>query len=546
MSKAVSVSSAFEGNTTFECKTSSRLSQLVCETAGFLDVESGETVPKEEVWQQGKAVGYSRGDFEDILSKAGATASTSFVVPKRDGTHLGDVWAFEKEASRVPGANSVKDTFDEWLQYKRNKKYKETSSGNKVQFRPDHSFSRKEEDRRFARAADVERFYVQNTDIYSTVWISLSADNSGETPVENASKFFPSKLKDKIRNDLKKYDLWKSAAVLRMLAPNKPPDNLPKTHGHLAIWIPGEVTPEMFHGIVEKHCEEVPGASMEDNPLDKSVSVHVHISDEVESPDYIDSSKGHTSALPHEISNNLPIYNGEMGAGMDALNCQEYIKEWCAYISAGNDGKHTTNGIRRWSPQGNFKKIADYMDGQIDDCRVPGVNSVKEDESVEKKSSDESPTVEEETHSNETPATVPGATSVKESSSEKKFAFQREDYFSEGKQSARRVPGTNSVEETPSDECPSSIEGSPSHDSTSTVPGATSVNEETTSTESRPSEKSPPAVPGGNSVNEEEDEGCPRCNSTDLLEVDVPYADEMYACCNCDKTFTRRSKGKLS
>ena len=163
-------------------------------------------------------------------------------------------------------------------------------------------------------------------------------------------------------------------AGVSVLAPKQAADRepcpAPYTHAHDFLWIPGKVSAADFHPIIERHIDHVEGATPELHPLNESVSVWVHQSDDVETPDSVrergsnlDRERGDTTSLPQELGNNLPL----LDARFDARGLSEYAERWCAHMRLGIDGKTDTRGIRRFRPMKNgrhasrFSELADEV-----------------------------------------------------------------------------------------------------------------------------------------------------------------------------------------
>lgn len=342
-----------EGSAQCVRPSNEKLRRLVAETAGYLGREAGETVPRSEVKRQATANGYSDEEFWTLINAADCDESSELVVPERDGSILGDTFA-----AGGPTPDSTTTDFEKWLESKHEDRFKEPDDEG-TQFPPEHAFSHKAERTKYGRSNDVDRYFVQNTDKFTTVLLTfVTAPNP--SPVAQAQRFFPSEVTRKIRTTLKKHDLWDDCAVVKLRAPRGPraDSTQPVTHGHAAIWVPGHVDRERFVPIVEKHVEEVEGATEENHPLDKALSVRHQVSDEVGSPEGVGDDHGDTTALPIEVGNNLPL----LGCHTDARDAPDYVTEWCAMMAGGTDGDPTTNGIGRWQPQGNFKQYADEMD----------------------------------------------------------------------------------------------------------------------------------------------------------------------------------------
>lgn len=235
-----------------------------------------------------------------------------------------------------------------------------------------HSYTRKRANKRYARAKDVDRYFAQEYDTFSTALITYCASNpSGESIAGHASNFYPRAVTRKRRRILKGLEVYNDFAGVAIRSPKQrdstgrvPGPNPPTTHAHELLWIPGEVSEADFRGLIERHIAAVPGATEENNPLDKAVSVRTHESDDVQTPyrtkargTDIDARRGNTTALPQELGANLPL----LQSTYDARGTPHYVEEWCANMRLGTDDSLTTRGLSRFQTLGRFGEIADDM-----------------------------------------------------------------------------------------------------------------------------------------------------------------------------------------
>lgn len=352
---------------TAEVPQTETLRRLTADCAGYLGKTAGEKIPVSEIEKQAETNGYTKREFQQILENADVATESYLIAPERDGSIFGELWKPDSEKGGVPTPDCTKDSdpstlsqFSEWLEQKYQSRNRVNSDWESRQYPVEHAFSRKAENQRYARACDVDRFYQQKYQTFSTVMLTFVAEReAGETPVEHAEKFYPKALMNKIRYELRKRDVWAEASGVNLLAPRGPRANRtkPLTHAHTFLWLPGGVTEEMFHKIIDKHIEKVDGATEENHPVEEAVKVQVHDSDSVNSPSGVDASNGHTTALPVELGNNLPL----LSCQIDARGCPDYITEWAAQISAGSDGKHSTKGINRFRTMGKFSDAAETV-----------------------------------------------------------------------------------------------------------------------------------------------------------------------------------------
>lgn len=208
-------------------------------------------------------------------------------------------------------------------------------------------------------------------DTFSTVLITYDAGLPvDESVAVHADRFYPRPVRRKRTAILKELDVLDSYAGITLRAPKKadrePYANSPSgyTHAHTFLWIPGKVSPEAFHPLVEKHIKHVQGATEKDHPLDRAVTVEVHESADVVTPNSVkergsdlDDTRGDTTQFPHELGNNLPLLN----CRFDARGAPSYIEEWCASLRLGTERDLSTRGISRFQRLGGFSEYAELM-----------------------------------------------------------------------------------------------------------------------------------------------------------------------------------------
>lgn len=254
----------------------------------------------------------------------------------------------EWPVTELPNANSTRlDTFLTWLDERRDKAHP---------YPLQHTWSHRHARKRFARSKDVDRYYWDNYDKFTTVLLTRTADNSDALLVEQSESFHPRTYKAKRRRLLK--GLSADYAGVSCMAPKY---DLPManstvlSHVHEAYWIEGHHSAEDFEPLLDKHRETVPGATT------AHVSVQRHSADTypcLTPQSETDAIRGATTSLAYELAENLPLMNVETDAS-DLHDTRAL--EWCARLSAGSDGDHSTRGVRRWQPFGQFRECADTV-----------------------------------------------------------------------------------------------------------------------------------------------------------------------------------------
>lgn len=339
--------------------SSKRLQRLVVAAGAYLGKDVGDTIPVKEVRLQAEENGYTDNEIRAMLEADGLSSADEIQVPEQ-GHLFGELWA-----CGVPSPSTPSDTISERLETFR--KWCEERAANEKS----HTYTFKTAKRRYAKAKDVDRYFIKEYDTFSTVLITYDAGEPiDESVAEHSKRFYPRAVVRMRRNILKKLGAYNEYAGVTVLAPKKgsrvPHPNAPSgySHAHTFLWIPGEVSAEAFHPLIERHIARVEGATEADHPLYKAVTVEVHESAEVQTPDSViaqgsglDIERGATTALPQEVGRNLPLQNCQF----DARGAPTYIEKWCACLRLGTDQLLTTRGLSRFQNLGSFKEYADEV-----------------------------------------------------------------------------------------------------------------------------------------------------------------------------------------
>ena len=340
--------------------SSKRLQRLAVAAGAYLGKDAGDTIPLEEVHLQAEANGYTDDEIRAMLEADGLSSADEIQMPEQ--RHLfGQLWAPPSSGVPTPSTptDTISETVETFREWCRERAEQEAS----------HSYTRKHANRRFARAKDVGRHFIKEYDTFSTVLITYDAGVPvDESVAEHSNKFYPRSVVRRRRRILKELGVYDEYAGVTLLAPKKssrvPHANAPTaySHAHTFLWVPGKVSAENFHPLIEQHIKRIEGATKEDHPLGKAVTVETHDSTEVRTPDSVkdrgsklDDIRGDTTQFPHELSNNLPL----LQCRFDARGTPSYVEEWCASIRLGTDGDLSTRGINRFQALGLFAEYAD-------------------------------------------------------------------------------------------------------------------------------------------------------------------------------------------
>lgn len=329
--------------------------RLAVEAGKYAGVEAGGSLPLHELRQQAVANGYANDEITQLLADAGVRHADAVTVPE-PGDLFGELWRVESDAG-VPTPNTQTDAqdaverFREWLQDKAD----DDATG--------HSYSRRTANRRYVRGKDVDRQFTDEYEVFSTVLITFCRPRSDDESIpEHAGRFYPRSVVGKRRRVLKGLDVYDEYAGVSVLAPkhgpkggaehreHRVPHPNAQTHAHDFLWIPGTVSESDFEGL----------ASVTD--ADVHVSVETHRSSDVSTPDCVadrgddmDSTRGATTALPHELGNNIPL----LQTRLDARGLPRYAEHWCAQMRLGADDSLGTKGVHRVRTHGRFDVLAD-------------------------------------------------------------------------------------------------------------------------------------------------------------------------------------------
>jgi hypothetical protein len=254
--------------------------------------------------------------------------------------------------AELPNAKSTRiHSFLTWLEERRDKAHP---------YPLQHTWSHRNARKRFARSKDVDRYYWDTYDKFTTVLLTRTADECTAGLIEQSQSFNPRAYKAKRRRLLKSLsnDFRDDYAGVSCMAPKYDvpiPESTVVSHVHEAYWIPGHHSEEDFEPLLDKHRETVPGATT------AHVSVERHSAESypcLTPQSEKDAIRGATTALSYELAENLPLMN----VATDASDLHDTrALEWCATLSAGSDGGHSTKGVRRWQPFGQFREWADAV-----------------------------------------------------------------------------------------------------------------------------------------------------------------------------------------
>lgn len=351
-----------------------RLHRLTREAGSYLGLAIGEPLPTEEVVAQAEANGYVEREVRTLLAEEGYASTESIPVPPQ-GDAFGELWQVEGSDTKAPNpASPILESFCEWCEDKRQMRRQEYDDG-EYQHPVEHAYSYKSELQKFVRVKDVERWFIEEYDTFTTVLLTYTRPRSSdESVVEHAQEIPSRRIKRKHRECIKATGYWDEYAGVSLLAPKDvaPTPTAQATHGHGFDLIPGFVSSECFDSL-----RKIDGVD---------VSIQYHRSDKVSTPSAIneqelEQERGATTALAQEVGANLPVLtaidsfrdkvqeetfinSARYKATLDATHCPEYVTRWCAHMSCGKDGKPDSNGIQRWTPLGRFKEIADSMKGE--------------------------------------------------------------------------------------------------------------------------------------------------------------------------------------
>ena len=259
-----------------------------------------------------------------------------------------------------PNPDETVDEFLEWLGEKRQKATWQNDEAIKT-YPLQHNWSHRKARRNFARAKDVDRYFWNSYDKFTTVLLTRTADDNADPLLEQTEALSPDAYHQSRYRLLKRLSDDYAAVVVfapKYDLPN--PSVTVRTHVHEAYWLPGHIGPDAFDLLREKHDDVVPGATQ------AHVSVEHHSGDVYPSrPQRYgkDTFRGSTTSLPYEVAaENQPLMNVKVDA---ADLYDRRALEWCATLSADVDDTHTTAGKGYWKELGNFGEYADKIENSL-------------------------------------------------------------------------------------------------------------------------------------------------------------------------------------
>lgn len=315
----MSTSTQQSGNA--EVESNDVINRLVRAAGSYLGEKAGKEIPRREVVLQAEANGYSEREAQEFVPHQG-----TFRVPEQ-GDIFGELWAYNpspalsventiaqnSEENFVVSTQGTQPEFQNWLQ---SRILADDYS---------HTYTRREGTKRFAKGKDVDRYFSQTFEEFTTVLITYTS--------ENPEDYFPQAVTRKRRRILKGLDAWDDFAGCATLAPKKNGD----THAHEFYWIPGTVEADEFHGLVDLFLKHADGSEAFENPYDEAVKARNHQSREVRhngSQEFSsdDAVRGNTTCLPQELGANLPMLECH---GSTVLDAPRYIGEWAEEMGKG-------------------------------------------------------------------------------------------------------------------------------------------------------------------------------------------------------------------
>jgi len=299
------------------------INRLVRAAGSYLGEQAGGEISRREVVLQAEANGYSEKDAQQLVPQ-----QSTFTIPEQ-GVLFGELWAYNQKGSIiedgfahhseenrsiiVDSAQGTQEKFEKWIQ---SRILADDYS---------HTYTRREGRKRFAKGKDVDRYFTQTYEEFTTVLITYTS--------ENPADYFPQAVTRKRRRILKGLDAWDDFAGCATLAPKKNGN----THAHEFYWIPGPVEADKFHGLVDLFLKHADEAEDSEHPYDEAVKVRVHQSREVRqnnSQEFSsdDSVRGNTTCLSQELGANLPMLECR---GSTVLDAPTYIGEWAEEMGKG-------------------------------------------------------------------------------------------------------------------------------------------------------------------------------------------------------------------
>ena len=357
--------------------SSETLHRLAVEAGKYLDLNTCDRLPTEEVIAQGEANGYTEKEVQALLVQEGYASAEDIPVPPQ-GDAFSELW----RAHRTPQAlfSPEVQSFREWQAERQENRCTEYDDGT-YQHPVEHAYSLHKARKRTSRAKDVGRHFIEEYDTFTTVVVTYCAEKGASEPIhQHADKFYPAALSRTRWNIFNRQIDTEEWAGVRLLAPEKPAASTPTpvfTHAHSVYWVAGHHSREDFAPLRDTFLREVEGATAEMNPIEKMIQVEHHTSAEVAAHpsvkrEDLDAERGPTTGASGEVAANLPLLRArnalrerdasqEEWATADARDCPDWVEVWAAHLCCGADGNPRTSGVSRWGTFGNFTEIADSM-----------------------------------------------------------------------------------------------------------------------------------------------------------------------------------------
>lgn len=323
--------------------------RLTIEAGKYNDLTAGATIDRQEVVKQAKANGYSDREANALLEDEGTTIE----IPDQ-GDLFGEKWATDQADDLITQPDNTVESFRQWLEQKRESNVTEYDSDDgtcSYQFDPEHNWSHYQARKNFGRAKDVDRYFQDSYDDFTTVLITRTADDNTDPLLKQTKSMTPKAYYQSRYRLLRR--LADDYALVEVRAPKYPTqsEKTVRTHIHTGVWLPGHHSVDDFELLRGKHMDTILGAT------DIDISVEHHSTDTYPPVENgLDDERGATTALPYELAGkNQPLMNVERDA-KDLYDDRSL--EWCATLSAGDDDTHSTAGKSYWKELGNFDEYA--------------------------------------------------------------------------------------------------------------------------------------------------------------------------------------------
>jgi len=215
-------------------------------------------------------------------------------------------------------------------------------------------FTRPNAEYRRGQVGDVERYCIRNYDDLHTIWLSLNA----RAKCSECGRWY---------HPVDHYEGFNSGAIAKALRRAIPSNEYvgvslhsPRkewyTHRHVALWIDGSATVGDFQSFIDSFIRNHPTAQASDNPYEGAIRINKVTHDDLSySPKganiEAEVKRGRTTALPVEITKNLPAINFTN----DLQQAPRNVRMWAGALHAHE--KQAWRGLGGYSGS-RFKKYA--------------------------------------------------------------------------------------------------------------------------------------------------------------------------------------------